>query len=95
MVNILITGSSGYLGENLILKLFKQKKYKITGIDIKPNKKTEGLIRFVNADISNGEALKQNLNNMYNNLLSKDELDFLNQSLKTPIIEMGYSIDGT
>ena len=64
MVNILITGSSGYLGENLILKLFKQKKYKITGIDIKPNKKTEGLIRFVNADISNGEALKQNLNNI-------------------------------
>ena len=39
--------------------------------------------------------VKQNLNNMYNNLLNKDELDFLNQSLKTPIIEMGYSIDGT
>jgi hypothetical protein len=32
---------------------------------------------------------------MYNNLLNKDELDFLNQSLKNPIIEMGYSIDGT
>ena len=39
--------------------------------------------------------VKQNLNTMYNNLLNKDELDFLNQSLKTPIIEMGYSIDGT
>ena len=39
--------------------------------------------------------VKQNLNTMYNNLLNKDELDFLNQSLKNPIIEMGYSIDGT
>ena len=39
--------------------------------------------------------VKQNLNNKYNNYLHKDELDFLNQSLKTPIIEMGYSIDGT
>ena len=39
--------------------------------------------------------MKQNLNNMYNNLLNKDELDFLNQSLKNPIIEMEYSIDGT
>ncbi len=62
--NILITGSSGYLGENIILKLFKQKKYQITGIDIKPNKKIEGLIRFVNADISNGETLKENLNDI-------------------------------
>ena len=60
--NILITGSSGYLGENIILKLFKQKKYQITGIDIKPNKKIEGLIRFVNADISNGETLKEKFN---------------------------------
>ena len=39
--------------------------------------------------------VKQNLNNRYNNLLNKEELDFLNQSLKKPIIEMGYPIDGT
>ena len=37
--------------------------------------------------------VKQNLNNKYNNYLHKDELDFLNQSLKIPISEMGYNLN--
>ncbi|MBC8196788.1 MAG: sulfotransferase [Candidatus Marinimicrobia bacterium] len=37
--------------------------------------------------------VRQNLNNNYNNFLDKDELDFLNQSLKKPIIEMGYTFN--
>ena len=37
--------------------------------------------------------VKQNLNNKYNNYLHKDELDFLNQSLKIPISEMGYTFN--
>lgn len=37
--------------------------------------------------------VRQNLNNKYNNYLNKDELDYLNQTLKIPINEMGYTIN--
>ena len=58
--SILVTGASGNLGKKIILKLHDLKKFKIIGLDIRPDKNLQNLIEFLNIDISKLENLSKN-----------------------------------
>ena len=54
--NILITGSSGYLGRTLLKKLANKASFNLIGLDIKPHKEIPGSINFINMDLKNIES---------------------------------------
>ena len=62
--SILVTGASGNLGKKIILKLHDLKKFKIIGLDIRPDKNLQSLIEFLNIDISKLENLSKNFKNI-------------------------------
>ena len=62
--SILVTGASGNLGKKIILKLHDLKKFKIIGLDIRPDKNLQNLIEFLNIDISKLENLNKNFKNI-------------------------------
>lgn len=63
---ILITGASGFLGNNLILKLSKERKFIIHGLVNDNTKKIKKYknVKYIKCDISNFKKLKKNLINL-------------------------------
>ena len=55
--NILVTGASGYLGNNLLKALAKNNDYKLTALDIESNPDLLESIHFINTDINDAEQL--------------------------------------
>ena len=62
---ILILGGSGFLGKNLLTKLVKFKRYKITSISNKILKKQKKIkkISYISCNISNYQKLRKKLKN--------------------------------
>lgn len=54
-MNILVTGASGYIGSHVVCELYKQKKHKITGVDIQETRNTKFIknkCHFIQCDFS-------------------------------------------
>jgi len=60
--HILVTGSSGYLGSNLLQKLFKNKDYELTALDIRNDSNLPKSVRFLKVDIGDSDLLNKAFN---------------------------------
>jgi 2-alkyl-3-oxoalkanoate reductase len=58
MMNILITGSSGYLGKNTVLRAIEE-GHKVTGFDLKPSGFTNAAFNEIFSDITDENAVEK------------------------------------
>ena len=72
-MNVLITGSSGFIGNN-IYHYFKKKRIKLIGIDKKKNK-YNNIKNFLKIDLSNYEKLEKALNKLQKWMKDGKKLD--------------------
>lgn len=72
MQNILVTGASGFLGRNLMMKLSKNKKFTIYGLihSSKKNLIKKKNIHYIKGDISKLRELKKILNKDFNYIIN-------------------------
>ena len=59
--NLLVTGSSGYLGSHLLSELAKTNKYNLTGLDFIATSKYLNSVKYIKADINETDLLLKSL----------------------------------